>query len=69
MDVAGVLFELGFEAGEQVEGIGGRAGKTGEDLCRCIACGSFWPSPSRPGRAEGDLSVGGHDHRVTAADA
>ena len=66
--VAVVLLELGFEAGEQREGVGGGAGETGQDLVVVeaaeLAGGGF-----QHFLAEGDLAVAGHDDLAVAADA
>jgi hypothetical protein len=67
-EVAAVLLELGLEAGEEREGVGGGARKAGEDLV-VIEAADFLGGVLHDGRAEGDLSVGGHHHAVAAANA
>ena len=67
LEVAAVLFELGLEAGEQRERVGGRAGEAGEDPV-------VVQPPDLPGGllddrvAEGDLAVAGHDRLVAVPD-
>ena len=64
LEIAPVLFELGFKAREQREGIGGRSGKAGEnavvvqptDLARALFHHRL---------SEGDLAVAG-EHGVIA---
>jgi hypothetical protein len=67
-EVAGVLLELGLEAAEEREGVGGRAGESGEDLV-LVELADFFCGVLHDGGAEGDLAVGGHDDGVAAADA
>ena len=65
--VAVILLELGFEAAEKGEGVGSRAGESGEDFV-VVEPADF------PGRvlddrfAERDLAVSGKDYATVAAD-
>ena len=67
-EVAGELLQLGFEAAEEGEGVGGGAGESGEDLV-LVELADLLGGVLHDGRAEGDLAVGGHDDGVAAADA
>ena len=67
-EVAGILLELGFEAGEEREGVGGGAGEAGEDLV-LVELADFLGGVLHDGAAERDLAIGGHDDGVAAADA
>src|SRR5947209_6519226 len=62
------LLELGFEAGEEVEGVGGGAGESGEDLV-LVEAADLLGVVLDDGFAHGDLSVGSHDDFAVAADA
>jgi hypothetical protein len=68
VEVAGVLLQLGLEARKEREGVGGGAGKPGQDLVLVEAANLF-------GRmfqhvvAQRDLPIGGHDHLAVAPHA
>ena len=63
----GVLVELGLEALEQGEGVGGAAGESGQDLFLIqpahLACGGLDDDV-----AEGDLAVAAEGDFIAAAD-
>lgn len=63
-----ILLELGFEAAEEGEGVGGGASESGEDFV-LVEAADFFGSVLDYGLAEGDLAVSGHDDRVVAANA
>src|SRR5208283_2023865 len=67
-DVAVILLQLGLETAEQSESVGGRAGKSGENLVLIETANLLRPMlddrfPER------DLAVASHDNLVVAADA
>src|SRR6266446_10856520 len=66
--VAVILLQLGFEAAEQSESVGGRAGKSGKNLV-LIKAANLLCSVLDDGFAERDLPVARHDDFVVAADA
>ena len=67
-EVAVILLQLGLEAAEQGESVGGRAGKSGQNLVLIKAANLLCPVLD-DGFAERDLAVAGHDDFVVAADA
>ena len=66
-EVAAILFELGFEPGEQRERIGRRAGEAGEHAV-VVEAADLARRLLDDGVAEGDLAVAGHDGAVAVAD-
>ena len=66
-ELPGILLELGLEALEKRKGVGGRPGKTSNDIIAAEA-----PDLSRigleHGLSEGHLPVTGDHHLVTLAD-
>ena len=68
VQVAGVLLELGFEAGEEPEGVGGGTREAGENLV-LIEAADLFGGVLEHVIAEGDLAIGGHDDLAVAADA
>ena len=66
--VAVVLLQLGFEAGEQSEGVGRGAGESGDDLA-VIQAAQLLGGGFEDFRAERHLPVAGHHHFAVAADA
>src|ERR1700733_7998791 len=66
-DVAVILLELRLETAEKGEGIGGRAGKSREDLV-LVQPANLLGSVLDDGFAERDLAVSCHDHGAVAAD-
>ena len=67
-EVAVILLQLGLEAAEQGESVGGRAGKSGKNFV-LIEAANLLCSMLDDGFAERDLTVAGHDNLVVAADA
>jgi len=66
--VAVILLQFGLEPAEQGESVGGRAGKSGQNLVLIKAPNFFGPVLD-DGFAERDLSVAGHNNLVVAAHA
>ncbi len=67
-EVAVVLLQLGLEAAEQSESVGGRAGEPGQNFV-LIEAADFFRAVLDDRFAERDLAVPGHDHFVFATDA
>src|SRR5262249_38476837 len=65
--IAVVLFEFGFEAAEEREGVGGGAGESGHDLS-AIEAPQFSGGGLENFRAESHLSIARHDDLVITAD-
>ena len=62
-----VLLELGFEAAEEGEGVGGGAGESGEDFV-VVQAADFFGGVFDDGLAERDLAVAGKDYVAVASD-
>ena len=67
LEVAAVLFELGLEPREQREGVGGGAGKAGQDRL-VVEAPDFLRAVLEHGRAERHLTVAGQHGLVLVAD-
>src|SRR5580704_14660244 len=67
-DVAMILLEFRLETREKRESIGGRAGKSGENLV-LVKAADFLRGVFDNPFAERNLSVTGHDHIAVPADA
>lgn len=59
-EIAVMLFEFGFEAGEESEGVGRGAGESGDNFS-VIETAKFLGGGLENLRALGDLAVTGHD--------
>lgn len=68
MELAGELLEFGFEAREEIEGVGGGTGESGEDFL-LIEAADFFCGVLEDVIAQRDLAVCGHDDLAVAADA
>ena len=67
LEVAAVLFELGFEAREEREGVGGGAGEAGQDRV-VVEPPDLAGALLEDGVAERDLAVAGEHRLVLVAD-
>ena len=66
-EIAVILLELGFEAAEQGEGVGGGTGEAGQNFV-VVEAADFFGGVLDDGLAEGDLSVAGEDDSAITAD-
>src|SRR5207248_967911 len=67
-EIAVVLLELGFKAGEEIKGVSGRSGKASEDLV-LVKAANLAGRVLDHAFAESDLPVGGHDDATVPVDA
>src|ERR1700722_9569428 len=65
-EVAVILLELGFEAAEEGEGVGGGTGEAGQNFI-VVEAADFFGSVLDDGLAEGDLAVAGEDDSAVTA--
>ena len=67
LEVAAVLFELGFELREEAQGVGGRSREAGQDLA-VVEAADLAGGVLDHGRAQGDLAVAGDRAAPEVAD-
>src|ERR1700677_1864102 len=66
-EIAVVLLEFRFEAAEEREGVGGRAGESSENFV-VVKAADLFCRVFDDGLAERDLSIAGENHAAIAAD-